>query len=81
MKDFLQRQSQAMIVINLVLLKIGADLITTPQYTESDRGKKYTRNLLTDHHRRIFSMLRMRLEVFEILLNWLLKNTNLGSSR
>ena len=61
MEDFLQRQSQAMIVINLILLKIGADLVTTPQHTESDRGKEYTRNLLTGHHRRIFTVYFVRL--------------------
>ena len=61
-------------------MRIIPNLILTTQH-ESNRGKEYTTSLLIGHHRRIFNILRMRLEIFNALLDRLLKNTNLGSTR
>ena len=68
MEHCLQRRSQTATVINLILMRIVPNLILTTQH-ESNRGKEYTTSLLTDHHRRIFNMLRMRLEIFDALLD------------
>ena len=78
---FFQRRSQMMRTVDMILLQIVINLIITSQHSRLNQSKEYTRDLLAEHTRRIFDMLRMRLEIFETLLNWLLKNTNLEESK
>ena len=67
--------------VGMILLQAVINLIITPQHSRLNQDKEYTRDLLAEHTRRVFNMLRMRLEVFEALLNQLLKNTNLEGSK